>query len=102
MSSERSRLQWDGYAQARAGASAVFHARDELHQFPVGAHMRCEVLSTGEVSALLDEAGVEGSERDELAERVQWGLALVDSYARQLEMEDEAYTEVREYGGFEI
>jgi hypothetical protein len=68
----------------------------------VGVHRRGEVLSPAELSALLDEAGVDGAERDELVERVEWGLALLDVYARQVDAEDTAHDEVTEHGGIGI
>jgi len=102
MVSDRCRLQWGAYAQARGHDTAVFQARDELHRFLVGLHLRGEVLSAADLGSLLDEAGVDAAERDELVERIHWGLALLDSYRARVEEEQAEYDEVREYGGFEI
>ncbi|HVM01651.1 MAG TPA: hypothetical protein VM263_03195 [Acidimicrobiales bacterium] len=102
MVSDRGRLQWGAYVQARARDNGVLPAGDELNRFLVGLHMRGEVLAAAELASLLDEAGLEGAERDGLVERIQWGLSLLDAYAHQLDLEESAYEEVHEHGGFEI
>ena len=102
MLSDRARLQWDSYVQARGDDKGPFRARDELNRFLVGVRMRGEPVSAADLAALMDEAGVQGAERDELVTRVEWGLSLLDAHAHQLDLEDSAYTEVHQYGGFEI
>lgn len=102
MLSDRARLQLDAYVQARGHGNGPFRAPDETARFLVGVKMRGEPFSAAELGALMDGAGAQGAERDELYTRVEWGLSLLDVYVRHLDLEDSAYTEVHEYGGFEI
>ncbi len=98
MLSERARHQWTAYAEARAAAAAPFGDRDELHRFLVGIHLRGELLPAPELRALLDEAGLEGSERDEAVTLIDFGLALLAFYDRLVENEDGAYVDAEDHG----
>ena len=102
MVSDRARQLWSAYVRARGTGTAPFCERDELHRFLVGLHLRSEVLSAAGLASLLDEAGVEGDERQALVEGIESGLALLDAYVRQVGMEDGAYEDVETFGGFEI
>jgi hypothetical protein len=102
MSSQWARLEWDAYVQTRGHDNGPFRANDELNRFLVGVKIRGELLSAAELAALLDEAGVQGAERDDLVARIEWGLSLLDAYTRQRDLADEAYAEVQESAGVEI
>ena len=102
MLSERARHQWTAFATARQAHTTPFGERDELHRFLVGIHLRGEVLAAAELGALLDEAGVEGREREDLATVVEAGLALLSAYDRQVEYEEQTYEEAQDHGGFRI
>lgn len=98
MLSERAHQQWTAYAQARAADVSPFGHRDELYRFLVGIHLRGEVLAAAELKELLDEAGVDGQEREELVALVESGLALLEAYDRVVEAEDGAYEDADEAG----
>lgn len=98
MLSERSRQQWTTYAQARAAEGSPFGDRDELHRFLIGVHLRGEALAAGELKGLLDEAGAEGQDREDLVALVESGLALLEFYERLVEAEDANYEDADEAG----
>jgi hypothetical protein len=101
MLSDRARHQWTAFATARKADTAPFGRRDELNRFLVGVHLRGEQLTAAELSDLLDEAGVEGQDREELVSLVETGLGLLAFYERQLEVEERGY-EDPEGAGFRI
>lgn len=98
MLSDRARHQWRAYTEARAAAAAPFGDRDELHRFLVGMHLRGELLPAAELRGLLDEAGIDGRERDEIVTLIESGLALLDLYDRLVENEDGAYQDAEDHG----
>ncbi|MGH9282703.1 MAG: hypothetical protein ACRD0S_07170 [Acidimicrobiales bacterium] len=98
MLSERARHQWSAYVSARTADLSPFGNRDELHRFLAGIHLRGEVLAAAELKTLLDEAGVEGQEREDLVGLVEAGLALLQAYDRIVDAEDQAYEDVDEAG----
>lgn len=101
MLSDRARYQWTAYATARRADTAPFGVGDELNRFLVGIHLRGEQITAAELGDLIDEAGVEGKDREELVTLVETGLGLLSFYERQLQVEERGY-EDPEGAGFRI
>lgn len=102
MVSDRARQQWGAFVKVRGADTALFRERDELHRFLVGLQLRGEPLSAADLGALLDEADVDGDAREQLVERIEWGLALLHAYGNQVRLDEDAYDEVDRCDGFEI